>query len=581
MLDATAFQVALLGTIEFLPFLLFTLPAGVWVDRLRRRPILVIADLVRAAALVSVPVAYALDALTIWQLYVVGFVVGTGTVFFDVAYQSYLPSLVRRNQLVEGNSKLELSVSAAQLGGPAAAGGLVSLLSAPWAVLTDAISFLGSALFVLRIRTREEVVERPPAAERPGMRAEVWEGMQFVWQERRLRALTESTVIFNFCANGAFAVYLVYAVRSLGLSPAAIGVIFSLGNVGWLAGALLAGRVSARLGVGKALILSGALAAPALMLIPLAPQSAPIPFLIAAGVLSSFGLVIWRIAQVSLRQAITPDHMLGRVNAVSRFLMWGTIPLGTLLGGALGSTIGLRETLWIGTIGASFTILPVLFSPVRARSPRFRRHRSRRMRSLWPRGGLWRHPDFLKLWSAQTISLVGTQISQLAIPLAAILVLDASAFEVAAVGVAEFLPFLLFALPAGVWVDRLRRRPILVVADLGRGLALATIPLFYAFDALTIWQLYVVGFVVGTLTVFFDVAYQSYLPSLVSRDQLVDGNSKLEVSRSAASLAGPGIAGVLVAAITAPCAQSSSTRSASSPQAASSSGSAGESPSQR
>ena len=174
------------------------------------------------------------------------------------------------------------------------------------------------------------------------------------------------------------------------------------------------------------------------------------------------------------------------------------------------------------------------------------------MRSLWPHGGLWRHQDFLKLWSAQTISLVGTQISQLAIPLAAILVLDASAFEVAVVGVAEFLPFLLFALPAGVWVDRLRRKPILVIADVGRGLALATIPLSYAFDALTIWQLYVVGFLVGTLTVFFDVAYQSYLPSLVKREQLVDGNSKLEISRSAASLAGPDIAGVLVAAITAP-----------------------------
>ncbi len=159
VLDASAFQVALLGTVEFLPFLLFTIPAGVWVDRLRRRPILVIADFGRAAALVSVPVAYAFDWLTIWQLYTVGFVVGTLTVFFDVAYQSYLPSLVRRNQLVEGNSKLELSVSAAQLGGPAAAGGLVSLLTAPWAVLTDAISFLGSALFVLRIRAREEVAE--------------------------------------------------------------------------------------------------------------------------------------------------------------------------------------------------------------------------------------------------------------------------------------------------------------------------------------------------------------------------------------------------------------------------------------
>jgi MFS family permease len=366
VLDASAFQVALLGTIEFLPFLLFTLPAGVWVDRLRRRPILVIADLGRAAALVSVPVAYALDALTIWQLYVVGFVVGTLTVFFDVAYQSYLPSLVRRNQLVEGNSKLELSASAAQLGGPAAAGGLVSLLSAPWAVLTDAVSFVGSALFLLRIRKHEEAPQSAAPEARRGMRAEAWEGLQFVFKDRRLRALTESTVIFNFCANGAFAVYLVYAVRTLGLSPAAIGLIFSLGNVGWLLGALVAGRFSAKLGVGRAIVFSGLVCAPALMLVPAAPKSAPIPFLIASGVISGFGIVIWRITQVSLRQAITPDHMLGRVNAVSRFLMWGTIPLGTLLGGTLGSTIGLRTTLWIGTIGASFTVLPVLFSPVRS-----------------------------------------------------------------------------------------------------------------------------------------------------------------------------------------------------------------------
>ena len=327
--------------------------------------------------------------LTIWQLYVVGFVVGTLTVFFDVAYQSYLPSLVRRNQLVEGNSKLELSVSAAQLGGPAAAGGLVSLLSAPWAVLTDAISFLGSALFVLRIRTREEVVQPTAAAERPGMRAEAWEGMQFVWKDRRLRALTESTVIFNFCANGAFAVYLVYAVRSLGLSPAAIGVIFSLGNVGWLAGALVAGRLTTRLGVGRTIILTGAVAAPALMLVPAAPPSAPIPFLIAAGVLSSFGLVIWRIAQVSLRQAITPDHMLGRVNAVSRFMMWGTIPLGTLLGGALGSTIGLRRPSGSGRSARRSRSCPCCSRPSARSSPSRTRQTSHGTRCWSPRSA-WR-----------------------------------------------------------------------------------------------------------------------------------------------------------------------------------------------
>ena len=548
MLDASAFQVALLGTVEFLPFLLFTLPAGVWVDRLRRRPILVIADLGRAAALVSVPIAYAFDALTIWQLYVVGFVVGTLTVFFDVAYQSYLPSLVRRNQLVEGNSKLELSVSAAQLGGPRRRRARLAAHSA-----------LGRADGCNQLpRLRALRAPHPPAgggrtADRwgraKGMRAEAWEGLQFVWKDRRLRALTERTVIFNFCANGAFAVYLVYAVRSLGLSPAAIGVIFSIGNVGWLAGALVAGRLTTRLGVGRTIILTGAVAAPALMLVPAAPQSAPIPFLIAAGVLSSFGLVIWRIAQVSLRQAITPDHMLGRVNAVSRFMMWGTIRWEHFSAALLGRRSACAPRSGSGRSARRSRSCPCcsLLSGRSSPSRTFPTSRqtqcwsplsaslpsgwTSRVRSLWPHRGLWRHPDFLKLWSAQTISLLGTQISQLAIPLAAILVLDASAFEVAAVGVAEFLPFLLFALPAGVWVDRLRRRPILVIADVGRGLALATIPLFYAFDALTIWQLYVVGFLVGTLTVFFDVAYQSYLPSLVSESS---SSTATRSSRSAA-----------------------------------------------
>ena len=173
---------------------------------------------------------------------------------------------------------------------------------------------------------------------------------------------------------------------------------------------------------------------------------------------------------------------------------------------------------------------------------------------FWPKGGLWRHPDFLKLWSAETISQVGSQVGGLALPFVAIVTLGVSAFEVALLGVFEFAPFILVSLPAGVWVDRLPRRPILIVGDLGRAALLATIPVAYAFDVLTIWQLYVVGFLFGVLTVFFDVAYQSYLPSLVSRDQLVDGNSKLEISRSGAQLAGPALAGVLVQVLTAPVA---------------------------
>jgi MFS family permease len=171
---------------------------------------------------------------------------------------------------------------------------------------------------------------------------------------------------------------------------------------------------------------------------------------------------------------------------------------------------------------------------------------------VWPSGGLWRHPDFLKLWSAETISQFGTQVSQLALPLVAILVLDATAFEVAALGTIEFLPFILFTLPAGVWVDRLPRRPILIAGDFGRAALLASIPIAYVADALTLWQLYVVGFLVGICTVFFDVAYQSYLPSLVQRDHIIEGNSKLEMSRSGAQVGGPGFAGALVEIFTAP-----------------------------
>jgi MFS family permease len=175
-------------------------------------------------------------------------------------------------------------------------------------------------------------------------------------------------------------------------------------------------------------------------------------------------------------------------------------------------------------------------------------------RSWWPAGGLWRDSEFLKLWAAQAISQLGTQVTLLALPLAAILVLDASATEVALLGAVEVLPFLLFTLPAGVWVDRLPRRPILVITDLARAAALASIPLAYAVDALTLPHLYVVAFAMGVLSVFFDVSYLAYLPSLVERRQLGTANSKLEATRSAAQVVGPGAAGILVDAITAPVA---------------------------
>ena len=269
---------ALLTALLFLPFLLFALPAGVWVDRLARRPILVIADLVRAVALASIPLAYALDVLTMWQLYVVGFVVGIGTVFFDVAYQSYLPSLVGRDQLVDGNSKLMLSYSSSQVAGPGVAGVLIGLLGAAAAVLVDAVSFVASALFLARIKTREEL---PPQAERRPMRAELMEGFRFLLAESRIRAIAASTMLFNFFSNVTFSIFLVYAVRVLDLGAGTIGILFALGNIGGVAAAVFGSRISARLGVGPTMIL-GASTSLAMILVPLAPVSQPVPFLLAS-----------------------------------------------------------------------------------------------------------------------------------------------------------------------------------------------------------------------------------------------------------------------------------------------------------
>jgi MFS family permease len=363
VLHASAFEVAALGAIEFLPFTLFALPAGVWVDRLPRRPILVVADVGRALLLASIPLAYALDVLTIWQLYAVGFAVGVCTVFFDVAYQSYLPSLVERDQLVDGNSKLEISRSGAQIGGPGLGGILVSALTAPFAVLVDALSFAWSALLVWRIRTHEE--HRVPEAA-PSMRREVAEGLRYIFGDPRWRAIALYVATFNFLSNVAFSIYLVYAVRELHLSAALIGVIFAVGNTGWLVGAVLASRVSRRLGIGRTLTAAALLTGAPNLLIPLAPQSFPIPFLIAAGIVVTFGVVIYNVTGISLMQALTPDRMLGRMNASRRWVVWGTIPLGNVTGGVLATTIGMRETLFVGTIGLSFTFLFLLFSPLRS-----------------------------------------------------------------------------------------------------------------------------------------------------------------------------------------------------------------------
>lgn len=366
VLGVSAFEFGLLVTIEFLPFVLLSLPAGVWVDRLRRRPILITADVGRALVLLSIPVAHALGVLTIWQLYGVGFISGCLSVLFDVAYQSYLPSLVDRDQLVEGNAKLELSRSGAHLVGPSVAGVLIGALTAPTAVLLDALTFIGSALFILSIRRREPQPERAidEHGRETSMRKEVREGLGYVLGHPILRGIAATTATANLFGNVAMAILLLFLAREIRLTPEQIGFALSLGAVGFLVGALVASRVATRIGVGRAILAGAVLSAPAPLIIAAAPAELMFQAVAASGLVGGLGVAIYNINQVSLRQAITPERMQGRMNATMRFVVWGTIPVGSILGGALGDAIGLRPTIWIGAVGSLVSFLPLLLTPV-------------------------------------------------------------------------------------------------------------------------------------------------------------------------------------------------------------------------
>jgi MFS family permease len=368
LLDATPFEVALLGTIEFLPFILFSLPAGAWIDRLRRRPILILGDLGRGIALASIPLAFVFDALTIWQLYVVGFVVGLLTVFFDVAYQSYLPSLVERDQLVDGNGKLEVSRTLAQTAGPAAGGGIIGLITAPLAILFDAVSFGVSALFLWRIRRPEPTPDRhrdEHGRARGSLVQEIGVGLRYVLGNEYLRGIAACTAITNLFGSIAQATYIVYAVRVLGLEAAQIGLVFGLGNIGAVIGAVSADRLRRRFGLGPTIIGSAALSAPGVLLIALAPREFPIPFLVVAGLLIGLSAVIYNINQVSFRQAITPMAMQGRMNASMRFMVWGPIPIGQIVGGTIATVVSIPAALWVGGLGSLLAVVPLLLTPVR------------------------------------------------------------------------------------------------------------------------------------------------------------------------------------------------------------------------
>jgi MFS family permease len=361
-LHASPFEVGVLAACETAAFLLVGLPAGAWVDRMRRRNVLIGGDVGRAVVLGSVPAAWWLGVLSMPQLFVVALLTGVLTVFFDVSYQSYLPHLVGRANLVEGNAKLEAVRGVNQIAGPTLAGLVIQWLTAPIAVAVDALSFLGSALFILLIRKREPNVERRPDAH---LGREIGEGLRFVLGNRLLRSIAMCTGSSNLFSAITGAMMIVLFARDLRLSAGVIGLVFSFGAIGGLVGALTATRVARWLGQGPAIWISTAVTAPFQLLLPLA-QRGWLLWVAAFGFLMYwYGAVVYNVGQVSFRQGLTPERLLGRMNATMRFLVWGTMPIGGLLGGALGEVIGVRQALWVGVIGGVFAFVPVFLSPLR------------------------------------------------------------------------------------------------------------------------------------------------------------------------------------------------------------------------
>ena len=365
VLGGGPFEFALLIISESLAVLLVSLVAGAWVDRLRRKPLLIWADAFRAALLLSVPVAYALNVLRMEQLYVVLFLVACLGAVFSSAYPAYVPSLVGVDRVVEANARLATSSSIAEIGGPGLAGALVQLFRAPFAILVDAISFAASAVSLLLIRTPEPA--RPPRTEGSAVRAEIAEGLRAVREHRVLWPLAVRSIVAHVAGSFYGVLYTIYLINELKLDPFLLGIVISAGGVGSIVGSLFASRVIRRLGLGPALIWT-ALGASALgILTPLA--QGPLPLVVAMVLIPQLfgdGLqTIEGVAETSLVQGLVPDRILGRVNATLETVSHGiAYPLGALAAASLAGVIGARGGIAIGWAGMAVSIAILVLSPL-------------------------------------------------------------------------------------------------------------------------------------------------------------------------------------------------------------------------
>ena len=359
-LDASAAQMGYLVAAGIAPALVFSLHAGAWLDRRgRRRQTMLFTVVGRAALLVTIPIAYWLDVLTLGQLYVVAFLIGTLSVFFFVAYTTLFVSLVPRERYLEANSLLNGSRAFSYVGGPSVGGLLVQALSAPGALVADALSFLASAFALGSINP----VEPPTETATHG---HVREGLRYLWRSPVIRASLLATATINFFNFVFWALFILYAIRTLGVRPGVLGVVLGAGAIGGLIGSILTGRISRRLGVGPTFVFSCILFPAPLVLVPLAHGSywSVLPLLFAAEFLSGFGVMLLDIVGGSIKTALIPDRLRARVAGAYMVVNYGVRPLGALLGGALGTWIGLRPTLWISSVAAIAGVLWLLPSPL-------------------------------------------------------------------------------------------------------------------------------------------------------------------------------------------------------------------------
>lgn len=364
-LHASAFEMGLLTALAWLPHLVLSLHAGLWIDRRgRRRETMIVADLARAAVLGTVPLAWAFDLLSMPQLYTVAFLVGGISVFFDLSWSTLFVAIVPRRDFVEANSKLFQSRALSYVAGPSVAGILVQVLRAPLAVLADALSFLGSAAFLSRI----SAVEPEPEPHDPSLtqRQRLAEGLSFIFRNAIFRASLFSFATINFFNLMFFALFVLYATRELHVRPGLLGVVLGAGAVGGLLGAVIAPRLSRRVGVGRSLMLGTILFPLPLALVPAAsgPRPLVLAMLFAAEFLSGLGVMILDVNGNSLSAALIPDRLRARVSGAHRVINYGVRPVGSLLAGLLASWIGLRTTLWVSSIGAALGVLWLLPSPI-------------------------------------------------------------------------------------------------------------------------------------------------------------------------------------------------------------------------